>query len=110
MSSILEIPGAGWIIGIAGLAILGAFAYYCLSAFRGMATGESDTEIDHLSSFQEMKSAGMLSHEEFQRLKANPAIDGRSAETDSAAPTFEEVADSETDEDSAEPGDTGSEG
>ena len=65
----MEIPGAGWIIGIAGLIILLCVAYYCLNLLRNMATGQTADGIsDHLADFRRLRDEGKLGEDEYERV------------------------------------------
>jgi len=65
-----DIPGANWIIGIAGLIISILVAYYFVKLFRDMAMGGGTPEepTDILNEFRRLRDQGTLDDEEFERL------------------------------------------
>ncbi len=103
----MAIPMAGWIVSFAGLAILLLVAFYVVGKLRTMALGETEESVNHLSDFEQLKNQGMLSDEEFKRVKAiapQPLLEGvsvdrlsaESAPTDNASVDFEEVSGTES--------------
>ena len=104
---LMAIPMAGWIVSFAGLAILLLVAFYVVGKLRTMALGEAEESVNHLSDFEQLKNQGMLSDEEFKRVKAiapQPLLEGvsvdrlsaESAPTDNASVDFEEVSGTES--------------
>lgn len=67
---LMAIPMAGWIVSFTGLAILLLIAFYVAGRLRTMALGQGDAPVNHLSEFEQLKNQGMLSDEEFRRVKA----------------------------------------
>ena len=67
-SSVLDIPGATWIIYPSLLIVLILFAYYVLQAFRNLAIGGSPASEDYLGKFRKMRDEGALEPEEYKKL------------------------------------------
>ena len=69
--SIMNIPGASWIIWTSLLVILILVAVYVVGLVRNLAIGGSDVdETDHLSEFRKLRDQGMIDEEEYKRLTA----------------------------------------
>ena len=72
-SETMEIPGAGWIVGISGLLIILMIAYYVVKQFRDMALGKVEDPTSYMTEFQKLRNEGKLDDEEYSRLaKAIP--------------------------------------
>jgi len=67
-SETMEIPGAGWIVGISGLVIFVLISYYILSLIRNMALGKTEDPASYISEFQRLRNEGKLDDEEYERL------------------------------------------
>lgn len=67
-SETMEIPGARWIVAIAGL-LIGLFvAYYVVKLFRDMALGRVEDPTSYITDFQKLRDEGKLDQEEYSRL------------------------------------------
>lgn len=88
-SAIREIPGADWILGIAGLAIGITIAYYFVKLFRDMAVDDPGGIVgNHLSEFRKLRDEGKIQRDEFDQLKDSISTDKKEAkEADSKLQT-----------------------
>lgn len=66
--SVMEVPGARWIIWGSSLAALLFVTFYVLQLIRNLAIGGSRNSHDYLGEFRKMRNEGKLDDSEYKRL------------------------------------------
>jgi hypothetical protein len=82
--SVMDVPGARWIIWGSLLAALVLTAFYVVQYVRNLAIGGSSSSHDYLGEFRKMRDEGKLADSEFKKLAGLvplPEIDSKKPET-----------------------------